>query len=163
MRASSWGRKKGSTAEWLKRRGVRCCTAFNLPSHWSHSVLTRLKSSCSRKKYWKWGRHCICSIRFSLLSHISSVAEAFLEAERSHHKSNSLFQFFQGETLGGRKTTVYKVLCTHTVSVSSVGIFVNREMQCVTDASLTPIYQTEPDWTLTLRKIKTRVGKGNIH
>lgn len=36
----------------------------------------------------------------------------------------------------------------------------NRDMQCVTDASLTPIYQIDSNIEI---EIKTRVGKGNIY
>lgn len=70
--------KEGSLAEWWKRRGARCRTAFNLiASHWSHSALTRLKSSWKffalERNIGNWGRRCICGIRFSPLCYIPSV------------------------------------------------------------------------------------------
>lgn len=50
-----------------------------------------------------------------------------------------------------------------TGAMSLSDFFVNVDTRSVTDASLTPIYQNEPDLKFTLRNMKTRVGKGNIY
>lgn len=94
---------EGIGAKWWKSRGARCRSALNLiPSNWSHSALTRLKSSCSRKKYRKVGQ------MLHLWHPFQSVTSNLIRLWPRHfQKPNTVLQFLwgnQGE--GGRNICI---------------------------------------------------------
>lgn len=67
-----------------------------------------------------------------------------------------------GEHLYPKFSGEYFSMSTSAASLS-VDFSVNVDTRSVTDVSLTPIFQNEPDLKFTLRNMKTRVGKGNIY